>query len=114
VASRFDRRALLESILEPSKVVAEVYRNMTLTTRANAVFEGRVVSEDSTSVMLATNPIDPDRRQRFAKADILSQRISGISPMPEGLLNTLTKAEILDLVAWIESGGNPPRGPARK
>jgi hypothetical protein len=25
--------------------------------------------------------------------------------MPAGLLNTLTREEILDLLAWIESGG---------
>src|SRR5262245_36911218 len=35
VASRFDRRALLESILEPSRIVAEPYRNLTVTTRSD-------------------------------------------------------------------------------
>ena len=32
---------------------------------------------------------------------------SKISPMPTGLLNLLTKDEILDLAAYVLSGGNP-------
>ena len=31
--------------------------------------------------------------------------LSKISPMPEGLVNILNKNEILDLLAYIESGG---------
>jgi putative heme-binding domain-containing protein len=106
VGSRFDRRALLESIVEPSKSVAEVYRNLTIVTKASAIFEGRVVGEDGRSVTLAVNPVDSDHRRRIAKADIESQRVSDLSPMPEGLLNTLTREEILDLLAWVESGGD--------
>ena len=30
---------------------------------------------------------------------------SKVSPMPEGLVNILSKDEILDLMAYIESGG---------
>lgn len=27
--------------------------------------------------------------------------------MPEGMVNTLTKEELLDLIAYLESSGNP-------
>ncbi len=110
VSSRFDRRALLESIIEPSRVVAEVYRSATITTKSGAIFDGRIVSEDANSVVMATNPVDPDRRRRLARADITAQRVSEISPMPEGLVNTLDREEILDLLAWMEAGGDPARG----
>jgi hypothetical protein len=30
--------------------------------------------------------------------------------MPMGLLNPLSKEDILDLLAWIESGGNAAHG----
>ena len=106
VSSRFDRRALLESIIEPSKVVAEVYRPVTVTLKSGAIYDGRVVSEDAKSLMLAINPVDPDQRRRLAKSDIASQRVSDLSPMPAGLLDTLTRDEILDLLAWTESGGD--------
>jgi len=107
VSSRFDRRALLESIVEPSKVVAEVYRTVTVTMKSGAIHDGRIVGEDAMSVVLAINPVDPDQRRRLSKADIASQRVSEVSPMPSGLVNTLTRDEILDLLAWIESAATP-------
>jgi putative heme-binding domain-containing protein len=105
VSSRFDRRTVLESIIEPSKVVSETYRNVTVTLKSGAIFEGRIGSEDTTSIMLVINPIDPDQRRRIAKSEIASQNVSELSPMPVGLLSTLTRDEIFDLLAWIESGG---------
>ena len=108
VASRFDRRALLESIVEPSKVVAEVYRATSITLKSGAIVDGRIVSEDANAIFVAINPVDPDQRRRVARTDIAARSVSDISPMPTGLLNTLTRDEVLDLVAWIESGGTKP------
>jgi putative heme-binding domain-containing protein len=107
VGARFDARALLESIIEPSKVVAETYRNVAITTKAGLIYEGRIVSEDDKAVIIATNPVDPDDRRRVAKAQIESQRVSEVSSMPEGLLNTMERDEVLDLIAWLLSGGSP-------
>jgi hypothetical protein len=42
------------------------------------------------------------------KADVEEKAASKISPMPEGLLNTLTRDEILDLVAFLGAGGYQP------
>jgi putative heme-binding domain-containing protein len=108
VASRFDRRSLLESIVEPSKVVAEVYRAASITLKSGAIVDGRIVSEDAKAIFVAINPVDPDQRRRVAKTDIAARSVSDVSPMPTGLLNTLTRDEVLDLVAWIESGGAKP------
>ena len=100
--ARFDRRALLESIIEPSRVIADVYRGVTISTKSGAIHDGRIVSEDAKSVTLATNPADPDHREHVSKQEIMSRRASDVSAMPEGLLNTLSRDEILDLLAWIE------------
>jgi putative heme-binding domain-containing protein len=105
IASRFDRRTLLESIIEPSKVVAEVYRTTTFTLTSGAIVEGRVVDEDAKSFLVANNPVDPiGHRRRVARADVASQKVSALSAMPEGLLNTLDRDEVLDLLMWLESG----------
>jgi len=105
VGARFDAHALLESIIEPSKVVAETYRNVAITTKSGLIYEGRIVSEDEQNVVLAANPVDSDDRRRVAKAQIATQRLSEISSMPEGLLNTLDRGEVLDLIAWLAAGG---------
>ena len=107
VAATDDRRTLLESIIEPSRVVSETYRSVTIAMKSGAIVDGRIVGEDVNNVVLAINPVDPDQRRRLAKTDIAEQRVSEVSPMPAGLLNTLTRDEILDLLAWVESGGDP-------
>jgi len=40
-----------------------------------------------------------------ARKDVEKRQPSKISPMPEGLVSILTKEEILDLLAYMESGG---------
>ncbi len=107
VGRRLDRRALLESIIEPSRVVADVYRNVSITIKSGAIIDGRIVSEDKDSISVAINPVDPDQRRRILKNEVVSQKMSDISPMPEGLLNTLEREEIFDLLAWLESSGEP-------
>ncbi len=102
VGARFDRRALLESVIEPSRIIADVYRSVTISTKSGAIHDGRIVSEDAKSVTLATNPADPDHREHVSKQEIMSRRVSDVSAMPEGLLNTLNRDEILDLLAWLE------------
>ena len=56
---------------------------------------------------LVTNPFAPDQTIEIPKIDIVSREPSTVSAMPAGLINTLNQQEILDLLAYIESGGNP-------
>jgi hypothetical protein len=48
----------------------------------------------------------PDVTVRVAKADIKSEAPSPVSPMPEGLLNPFTRGQVLDLMAFLDAGGN--------
>ena len=105
VGSRFDRRTLLESILEPSKVIAEPYRTVSITLKSGAILDGRIVAEDANTLSMVINPIDPDQQRRVNKSEIANRRASEISPMPAGLVNGLSKEEILELIAFLESGG---------
>jgi hypothetical protein len=41
------------------------------------------------------------------KANVRSRALLKLSAMPEGLINYLGKDEILDLIAYLEAGGNP-------
>src|SRR6185503_5899579 len=108
-AGRFSAKDLLEAILEPSKVIAENYRNVSVTTRSGAIVDGRLVAEDDERLTLANNPIDPDNRWSVRKRDIVSKRVSEVSPMPGGLLDSFTKDEILDLLAFVTFGADGAR-----
>ena len=104
VSSKYSRRDILESILEPSKVVSEQYQNYTVIQKNGDGATGRIIDEDDDKVVVQPNPLSSERVE-FKKADIADRRPSKISPMPEGLANLLTEDEILDLMAYIESAG---------
>ena len=68
---------------------------------------GVVVHEDDKVIRLLSNPLDEgEKPKELAKADIDERVESPVSLMPLGLLNTLTQEDILDLLAFLESGGN--------
>ena len=48
---------------------------------------------------------DENPKKEIARKDVEKREPSKVSPMPEGLVNILTKNEILDMLAYIESGG---------
>ena len=113
VASRLATRDILESILEPSKVVSEQYQNIILTLKDGDVVAGRLVQEDDQKLALLTDPIHPNKLE-IPKSDVVSRRASKISPMPDGLANVLTEDEIWDLIAYLESGGKRTYAAFRK
>jgi putative heme-binding domain-containing protein len=104
VSSRLNSRDILESILEPSKVVSEQYQNTTFTLRNGDDVTGRVVDENDERLVVMTDPRQKTKVE-VKKADIEKRRASKLSPMPDGLASILTKNEILDLIAYLESGG---------
>jgi putative heme-binding domain-containing protein len=104
ISSRFQRRDILEAIIEPSKVISEQYQNMTIKTNDGKVVDGRILEENDARIIVQPNPLDP-KKVEIKKTDIKSRAPSKLSPMPEGLVNTFTKEEILDLMAYMESAG---------
>ena len=112
-AGRFNRRDLLEAIVLPSKVISDQYNN-TIYQRSNGdVVVGRLLKEENGKLFIRTNQLD-DTLTEIAKSDIQASKPSPVSPMPEKLVNVLTKAEILDLIAYIESGGDRKHANFRK
>jgi putative heme-binding domain-containing protein len=104
VSSRFNRHDILESIIEPSKVVSEQFQNTIIELKDGDTVDGRILEETADAIVLQPNPLQPEK-QTIKKSDIKGRRPSKLSPMPEGLANILTKDEILDLLAYIESTG---------
>lgn len=105
LGNRFNLRYLLESLMVPSKVISDRYRNETIATEAGRVFTGRVVYDDGRLLRIRTDPTT-HRSIEVAVDKIESRTLSDVSEMPGGLLNVLTKEEILDLTAYLRAGGN--------
>jgi putative heme-binding domain-containing protein len=104
VSSRFGRKEVLESILEPSKVLSDQYQNETVRTLSGKTVTGRVVDETKDAIAVQPEPLSPDR-VTVRKDDIESRTPSKVSPMPANLADVLTQDEILDLIAYLESAG---------
>src|SRR5205085_12095840 len=105
VTRRLSLRDLLESMVLPSKVIAEGYATTEIETKAGQLVSGRVEREDDRVVVM--RPVGAlEERLTLRKSDILRRNFSNISNMPAGILNTLEQKEILDLLAYLISDGD--------
>ena len=104
---RYAPRDLLDQIINPSKEINEQYVPMVIVTNDEEVFQGVVVNLKGDAIEVNTDPLDPNQRQTIDRKEIASIAPSKVSPMPTGLLSVLTQEEILDLLAYLLSGGDP-------
>lgn len=106
VAAKYkgDTKAVLAEILEPSKNLEPRYRPFEFTVGNDDPFTGFVLKEEADSLTVQTGPGEA-MVKKFAKKDIKAQP-QGSSIMPPGLLNLLNKDQILDLLAFIQAGGD--------
>ena len=108
VAGRFSRRDILTSILDPSRVIAGKYRNAQIVTTNGKTIVGRVITGGdyrSPQLKIATDPLRPSQVVEITKSEIDIHQESTLSPMPKGLLDSLSKSEILDLLAVLQTAG---------
>jgi putative heme-binding domain-containing protein len=107
-ARRFSRRDLLETILVPSKVVDDKFRDIVLQLHSGRVVTGREIGGDDETVLIAADPFSPLVVEAIPREEIETQRRSEVSPMPAGLLDPFTVGEILDLLSFFEGEGLRP------
>jgi len=113
VAGRFSRRDLLDSMINPSKSVAENYRQVIVETDEGKVVTGRpLAGGDFRSEVLRLIPdlLRPDQTIELNKKSIESHRFSEVSPMPQNLLDSFSQDEIADLLAYLTHGAPTNRG----
>ena len=108
VFHRYHDNALevLQQILDPSLVIADRYRVYDLELKDGDELSGMIVKEDAETMTLQTGPTS-NLIRTLKKVDIKQQTRRPTSLMPAGLLNSLSKEEIFDLLAFLKSGGGP-------
>lgn len=104
---RYSPHDLLDQIIHPSKVINDQFSAVTIVTDDGLIHTGVVVNLNGDELTLNTDLTDPNQTVRIDRKEIDEMTISKISPMPIDLLNRMKKEEILDLVAYIISGGDP-------
>lgn len=98
VGSRLKPDQIIESLLTPSKTMAQGFQPVVVTLNDGGVQTGFVVKREGESVTLkiATGQTLPLKKQ-----DMKSEQALPISLMPEGLLQSLTAQEAADLVEYL-------------
>jgi putative heme-binding domain-containing protein len=99
LVKRFKRADVLESIYYPSKVISDQYRSTTIVTLKGQRIEGLAAVQGDMITVLQSD----GSKVTLRKKDIEQQFASLVSVMPEKLLDPLTRAEIADLFAFLES-----------
>ncbi len=78
-----------------------------LTKNNGQTVTGVVVNLKGDYIVINEDPSDPNQRVTVDRKEVKSIEPSKISTMPPMLLSRMTKDEILDLAAYVLSGGNP-------
>ena len=90
---------ILENLLDPSAIVGKDYRSTIIETKNGRVVTGLLMKETDSAVTLRTI----NDTVVVAKSEIEERKLSDLSIMPEGQLNTLAPDEIRDLIAYLGS-----------
>lgn len=100
IAAKLNATQLLESILEPSKVIEPQYRTYLISTSNGQVRSGLLVRQDEETVVLK-NALNEE--QTIAVADIEQMRAQSVSLMPELLLREMSAQQVADLLAYLST-----------
>ncbi|HEY7314851.1 MAG TPA: PVC-type heme-binding CxxCH protein [Gemmataceae bacterium] len=100
------REQLLNDLLDPSREVDPRYLNYQIVTKKGQTFSGLIAADTASSITL--------RRGEKAEDTILREQIdeiqaTGKSVMPEGLEMQLSKQELADLIAYLQSAASPKK-----
>jgi putative heme-binding domain-containing protein len=97
---RDDLNGLLVNVVNPSAEIREGYENHLVITQSGRTLSGVLLEQDPKTVVLRT----PDgQRVAIARDDVAEMSISGVSLMPEGLLQRLSDQQVRDLFAYLRS-----------
>jgi putative heme-binding domain-containing protein len=103
---RYSVHDLLESIIEPSKVISDQFAAMTFHLADGSVVTGRVANALADTISVSVNMFDYTQLVQIPRSDIAAMEESSTSMMPPGMINNLNEDQIANLVAYILSLNN--------
>jgi putative heme-binding domain-containing protein len=97
---------VLRDILEPSWRINEKYQTYLIELKSGKTVTGLILAETPTTFKVIENPLIKAEPLEIRKADIEEKKALPTSLMPKGLVDKLTREEILDLLSYIWSKGD--------
>ncbi len=103
---KYNPHDLLVSIIEPNKVISDQYGATQFLTDDGRAIVGRVVNMAGNNLLVMTNMLNPSALVSVDRNSIEETAPTTTSMMPSGLLDTLEKNDVADLIAYLRAGGN--------
>lgn len=97
IGAQKDRAYLIESILFPNKSIAAGFESVVVSLKNGTVYAGVLKSENASELVINS---PEDGLVTVKKADIQA-RDKGLSPMPEGMDQILSKQDLRNLAAYL-------------
>jgi quinoprotein glucose dehydrogenase len=97
IGSQKPREYILESIVDPNKVIAKGFETAVVVLDDGRSVAGIVKSEDAKQLVLMT----PEGKTVTVEKSSVDQRASGKSAMPQDVAKPLTKFDLRDLVEFL-------------
>lgn len=107
VGNRFSLRDMLVAICEPNQSISEQYMASVVTLKDGSSLYGRLIYQNEKGVGVAVNPFDMNEVKKASADQVLRVGFSQASLMPPGMINGMNSEELIDLIAYLVSGGDP-------
>jgi putative membrane-bound dehydrogenase-like protein len=100
IALKYKQEDLMTSVLEPSKVIAQGYETLVISTAQGTTLTGVFKGETADAVNLMDNE---GKAHSVPKKDIEERTFSPVSTMPNGLSDGMTLQDFADVLAFLEA-----------
>ena len=107
VGGKFGGYDLIESIVDPGKEISDQYGSSIFSLSDGSQLNGRIMNMRNNEYWINTDMMQPSMVTKVKAENLASIEPSTVSMMPAGLLNTMDKEDILDLMAYLIAGGKP-------
>lgn len=105
VGSKYSLQDILESTIEPSKVISDQFQNFNIWKKDGDDVSGRITDENKERLIVLPNMLAPEATVEVPVGEIARREPSKVSAMPTGLLDQLSQEDILDLLAYLQAMG---------
>ncbi len=100
---RLSREQLLESIVLPNNVIATGFENVAIVLKSGENRSGMVTREDDQRVWL----VSPEEGEMTVGKSDIASRVRGLSAMPDGYGELLSKSDLRDLIEYLSTLKRP-------
>ncbi|QDU19374.1 PVC-type heme-binding CxxCH protein [Urbifossiella limnaea] len=97
---------LLRHVLDPSLRIEDKFATFRFVKTDDTVVTGMILTEKDGVVKVIENPLAAATAKELKLADVASRTKAATSMMPRGLLDRLSRDEVLDLLAYVRAAGD--------